>query len=231
MKTTKSIITSLGLAVLAGASLVTPAHANLIIGNSPGDSAGYRFYLSETNKEAVGITMSASFDHITFSAMLNNSWTNATAGIYSNSNTPDLYSKHSGAFPGELLLSIEPVLLTGPNGFSSYEFIADPSFVLNSGSTYYFMLSGNSVEWAVDSANDNFGATPVSPGTVATSALIGSRWISSGDNNYDSRTPSFELGGVALTAVPEVTSSFTLLGLIGSGLLLRRRGKNVSPTR
>jgi hypothetical protein len=34
-------------------------------------------------------------------------------------------------------------------------------------------------------------------------------------------------GASSLTAVPEVTSSFTMLGLIGSGLLLRRRTKTL----
>jgi hypothetical protein len=234
MKTRKSIITSLGLAVLASVSLVAPAHATLIMGNLPSApkdlpsaSAGYRFYLTDTNKAAVGVTMSASFDHITFSAMLNNSWTPATAGIYSDSNTPGS-SNYSGAYPGELLLSIEPVYLMGPSGFSSYEFIADPSFVLNSGSTYYFMLSGASVQWGVSSADNNYGATPTSPGGVATNPQgTGSRWLDPGNNanNHDLRTPSFELSGASLTAVPEVTSSFTLLGLLTSGLLLRRRGR------
>jgi hypothetical protein len=232
MKTRKSIITSLGLAVLASVSLVAPAHATLIMGNLPSApkdlpsaSAGYRFYLTDTNKAAVGVTMSASFDHITFSAMLNNSWTEATVAIYSDSNTPGV-GNYSGAYTGELLLSIEPVYLMGTPGFSSYEFIADPSFVLKGGSTYYFVLSGASVQWGVASANEKYGATPTSPGGVATNPQDpGSRWLP-GDtnvNNHDNRTPSFELGGVALSAIPEVTSSFTMLGLISSGLLLRRR--------
>ena len=33
------------------------------------------------------------------------------------------------------------------------------------------------------------------------------------------------VNGNSISAVPEVTSSFTMLGLIGSGLLLRRRGR------
>jgi len=31
----------------------------------------------------------------------------------------------------------------------------------------------------------------------------------------------------SMSAIPEVTSSFTMLGLISSGLLLRRRAKNL----
>ena len=233
MKTRKSIITSLGLAVLASVSLVAPAHATLIMGNLPSApkdlpsaSAGYRFYLTDTNKAAVGVTMSASFDHITFSAMLKGKGNTATAGIYSDSNTPGS-SNYSGAYPGALLLSLGTVDLTETD-FSNYQFTADPSFVLNSGSTYYFMLSGAFVQWGVSSADNNYGATPTSPGGVATNPQgTGSRWLP-GDtnvNNHDLRTPSFELSGASLTAVPEVTSSFTLLGLLTSGLLLRRRGR------
>ena len=198
--------------------LVCSAHADTIIGNLPTNNlAGYKFWLSDANKAAVGITMSASFTQITFNAMLAGNGATVTAGIYDNSNTPGSGSFYPGAYPGNLLLSLGSLTLSG-NGYSGYMFTADPSFVMSSGFTYYVMLSGPA-QWGVESANDNNGATPISPGNVATNALSGTRWISGG-NYGDSRTPSFELGGVV--AVPE-PSTYAMIGAGALGLLAMRR--------
>ena len=87
--------------------------------------------------------------------------------------------------------------------------------------------SGNVYEW-----NDTVEA-------VLYRGLRGGSWYfnanlldSSSSRDYNSPTGESNLGGFRvasseLAAVPEVTSSFTLLGLISSGLLLRRRTKTL----
>ena len=56
--------------------------------------------------------------------------------------------------------------------------------------------------------------------------------LDSSSRDYNSPTGEGNLGGFRvasseLAAIPEVTSSFTMLGLITSGLLLRRRTKTL----
>ena len=75
------------------------------------------------------------------------------------------------------------------------------SMVLASDGTTLYGLSGNSL-YTLDPTNGSYG----SPLTIT--GLDEPVWT-----------------GASFAAVPEVTSSFTMLGLISSGLLLRRRGK------
>jgi hypothetical protein len=79
----------------------------------------------------------ASFNQVTFTAKLSGYGATVAAGIYDDSNTPTDYTNSAGAYPGTLLLDLGTVQLYESGGFFDYTFTADPTFVFNSGSTYY----------------------------------------------------------------------------------------------
>ena len=95
---------------------------------------------------------------------------------------------------------------------SSYDF-ASPGFVIMDGGPVATEFSG----WNSHGRN---GTLEIALVGVIGGLQIGGLGIGTGGEG-----PTGPTASLSMSAVPEVTSSFTLLGLITSGLLLRRRGR------
>ena len=90
---------------------------------------------------------------------------------------------------------------------------------------------GNAWEWMetnLSGTNDASGSSRVARGGSWYDVVnfLASSYSDYGGPSLEYNLAGFRVASSELAAVPEVTSSFTLLGLISSGLMLRRRTKN-----
>ena len=90
---------------------------------------------------------------------------------------------------------------------------------------------GNAWEWMetnLSGTNDASGSSRVARGGSWYDVVnfLASSYRDYGGPSLEYNLAGFRVASSELAAVPEVTSSFTLLGLISSGLMLRRRTKN-----
>jgi hypothetical protein len=202
------IITSIGLAVLASISLVTPALATL--------SLNYSGYFDSDSL-------------LDGKAFANNTAFSMTA----------LFEEGS------------PIsVVTGRGVFSatSFSFLIDSNTYIGSPGLVVVVQSSDSSQGVngVGLVGANFSSfvssaftrvTPAFNGAQPTATVFsgfqGNGWSGSLHLDLIGDTDGLDINSISgvstasLTAVPEVTSSFTLLGLITSGLLLRRRTKTL----
>lgn len=210
------------IATIILTGLISIARADDILGNLPvgniGNQSAYIGYVTGFPWSMYeGFTMNQSCTLDAFSAIIRDDSYGIctfTAGLYAD----------NGGQPGSLLLSLGDVNFGGftSSSFSEYTFDTGGSFTLNSGSTYWIGVSGRAIgsgyygEWGVDSANNNNGTTPTSPGSVATFLQSDFSQGYPVGYSYVTQIPAFEIDA---TPVPEPSTmslmAVSLLGLVG----------------
>jgi len=219
------IITSLGLVVLASVSLVTPATATFV--------TEYFTYSGAAYSNTAVATGWISFDVDVSKAIEFNDWRNFDGLDWDvwtgNETVKDLSITVAGASSGN-----------GTFGLSDFVTVA-------------FSTKGVALDFSKDLVGQTVPGTPGIPGFPGFPPLMpevpAGPWGTQDHGYfYFSGPPSgsaapfcsgdsfglineggnpMQLTSMSMSAVPEVTSSFTMLGLITSGLLLRRRTKTL----
>ena len=214
------IIPSIGLAALASVSLVTPASASLV--------TEYFTYSGAAYSNTVVATGWISFDvDVSKAIEFNDSraWDGLDWDVWTGNETvKDLSITVAGASSGNgtfglsdfvtVSFSTKGVVLDFSKDLVGQTVPGDPGFPP-------FLPEVPAGPWGTqDHGYFNFSGPPI--GSAAPYCSGGSFGLITAGNN-----PMQLISMTSMSAVPEVTSSFTMLGLITSGLLLRRRTKTL----
>ena len=192
-------ISSIGLAVLASVALISPAKATLVNYSIIGsDNDNWTGQFEVTSLNVLANSMDG--NTLTMSA-------NAWDPIACATTPPDCFfgveTDSTGCvYWNELIFAAEPPFIS-QYGLELYSIGLYTA--LNTGATWNDLI-GQSFDLKTLEGD---------PGDVSFYAPLGHLTGKGGQISF------------SLSSVPEVTSSFTLFGLISSGLLLRRRAKNL----
>ncbi|MEI8343158.1 MAG: hypothetical protein WCH43_16675 [Verrucomicrobiota bacterium] len=237
------IITSLGLAVLASISLVNPAQAALSIsvtGNAKTTTLGYNENQSYTFNWVINDDYTGSVAYDKFVPDDLNRWyveVTSNSRLWSSVSGDGLvgtYSRPSGSnwAPFDLLENDKSVSTTSIKLLAGNDDPLTSSMGLTANGTEVSLVESN----LLIGAKFAFAGVFTNPAEffadyVGTYSLPGYNGIANYIRIYDISYNSVDFAptsvAISMSAVPEVTSSFTMLGLISSGLLLRRRTQKI----
>jgi len=244
------VIKSPGLAVLVGVSLVAPAHAALVIDdfNIRQETYSAAALAGETVVSAYATDSGTIAGNRMISVSASDS---TTAGAYSQTNVDSGYGKfyrdrtRAGSSTHTIswtaMTAYDLLSLSGASsinaltfqldGFSGGQFEVSQLFTVQVGGA----ANNATFSGIGDAGTGNTILTYI--GSIGIPDLSAVSQISLSTTIPFGRNPEFAfdnltaVGGVSaggdVSPVPEVTSSFTLLGLITGGLMLRRRTKHL----